>query len=106
MLPPLSPEVRRAINNYQVENLETRKSDIHNQGVHLRQTRTTGPIDECQVVAVYEGYQLQCRFLTPEENRPQGSKPAMLNRWKPQMAQLKHTQKSSWSGITTMATPT
>lgn len=72
VLPPLSAEVRKTINDYQVEHLETRASSIHNQGVHLKQTAATLPVDECQVVAVYEGYLLQCRFLTPEEKQGAG----------------------------------
>ena len=61
--------MRAAINQFQVENLETRDSKIHNRGVHLKQGKDL-TIARNQVVAIYDGTPIFCRSLTHgEKNR-------------------------------------
>ena len=60
VIPPEA--VRTAINTYQGQSLEVRQSAVHNMGVHTKEA-----LMENQVVAIYEGHQLRCRYMTDQE---------------------------------------
>ncbi len=60
VIPPEA--VRTAINTYQGQSLEVRQSAVHNMGVHTKKA-----LMENQVVAIYEGHQLRCRYMTDQE---------------------------------------
>ena len=64
------PEVRKAINEFQVRHLESAVSPTHNQGVHLKADSPSIPGG--QVVAIYEGCQIRCRYLTGQEMKMAG----------------------------------
>ena len=59
------PQERKAINEFQVTNLESALSPTHNQGVLLK--ADSPPIPEDQAVAIYEGCQIRSRYLTGQE---------------------------------------
>ncbi len=60
VIPPEA--VRTAINTYQGQSLEVRQNAVHNMGVHTKEA-----LMENQVVAIYEGHQLRCRYMTDQE---------------------------------------
>lgn len=64
---PPTGELKKTLRDYQMSHLETRRSEVHNQGVHLRED-LTDPVSESQVLAIYEGYPARCRYLTEEES--------------------------------------